>query len=130
MLSFFALKNYPRYRGQAALTEAIVIASTFAQELTADFLERGVWKKPGLMLWEEDWIIEQVELGAAGAIHVTFSAQESMLAGKTLSFRPSENAEVGTVIWLCGYARPIENFLLKSENRTNISEVVLPRACR
>lgn len=68
-----------------------------------------------------------------GAIHMTFGNKaRSQLSGKILSFRPAviEESQVVPIAWVCGNAKAPDQMTIKGDNKTNISDIYLPRICR
>ncbi|MFT7561509.1 MAG: type IV pilus assembly protein PilA [Flavobacteriales bacterium] len=69
----------------------------------------------------------------AGAIHVTMGNKASKpLQGKVLSFRPAvvTGSPMSPIAWLCGYDEPVTGMEAVGENRTDLDQIFLPRACR
>ena len=67
-----------------------------------------------------------------GAIHITFgNSANALIAGKILSLRPAvvEDAPIVPVTWVCGQAAPPANMTVKGDNRTDISQGLLPFNC-
>lgn len=68
-----------------------------------------------------------------GAIHLVFGNRaHGALTGKTLTLRPAvvPDAPVVPIAWVCGSAEPPEKMVVQGKNRTDVSEVYLPLACR
>ena len=68
-----------------------------------------------------------------GAIHMTFGNRANgAIAGKILTLRPAvvEDTPIVPIAWACGYAEAPEKMTAKGENRTSITETLLPFECR
>ncbi|MBI3713024.1 MAG: pilin [Burkholderiales bacterium] len=67
-----------------------------------------------------------------GAIHMTFGNRaHSAIKGKILSLRPAvvEDSPVVPITWVCGFAMPPGQMVVKGSNRTTVEPQYLPAIC-
>ena len=138
ILASVSLPQYQKYIHRSEVVEALGMAATFRENVTAyyvtnlefpvDNVELGV-PPPELLIGNR---ITSVTIDD-GAIHVVMGNKAAKpLQGKALSFLPAvvDGSPTSPIAWLCGYDEAVQKMTAVGENKTNIEKEFLPSACR
>ena len=138
ILASVALPAYQVYVQRSEMVEALSMASTIREEVTNFYVEEldfptnnnmaGV-PEAHLLIGNR---ITRVEV-ESGAIHITMGNKVSRpLQGKILTLRPAIviGSPKSPIAWLCGYDKPVPGMEAVGDNKTNMGDEFLPRACR
>ncbi|WP_306137212.1 pilin [Rheinheimera baltica] len=138
ILASVALPAYQVYIQRSEVVEALSMVSTVRENVTNYYVEDLDFpadnKAAGLPAPE--FLIGNRITGVvveSGAIHVTMGNKASQpLQGKVLTFRPAVviGSPTSPIAWLCGYDEAVEGMTAIGQNKTDLDQSFLPRACR
>jgi type IV pilus assembly protein PilA len=138
ILASVAVPQYQVYVHRSEVTEAIAMAATIREDVTAYYVETLAFPKDNIRAGvpDPDKLIGNRITGVEvdeGAIHVTLGNKVAKpLHGKILTFRPAtvDGSPKSPIAWLCGYDEPVVGMSAIGANRTSLSNEYLPAACR
>lgn len=138
ILASIAMPQYHVYVHRSEVTEALSMAATIREDVTAYYVEELDFPKnnkqagvpaPEKLIANRITGIEVID----GAVHVTLGNKIAKpLRGKILTFRPAtvDGSPKSPISWLCGYDQPVKGMTAIGSNKTSVSEEFLPSACR
>jgi type IV pilus assembly protein PilA len=138
ILASIAMPQYQVYIYRSEVTEALGMAATIREDITAYYVETLDFPKDNRQAGvpDPDKLIANRITGVEvdnGAIHVTLGNKIAKpLQGKILTFRPAtvDGSPKSPISWLCGYDEPVKGMSAVGTNKTSLSGEYLPTACR
>lgn len=138
-LASIAIPSYQDYIKRARVAESLSLSSVITQNIAAYYAWHGIMptdnQTAGLPPPEnlKGIYVERMEI-KDGAIHIKMREEifNKFEKGVLLSLRPAllANAPGNQILWICGYADIIPDFVVQGENRTDINPHFLPTTCR
>ncbi|MCK5717624.1 MAG: pilin [Thiomargarita sp.] len=132
ILAAMSFPNYPNYVKRAKVSEAFRLAPIFTQKIAEYYAYYGKFPKTTQATHLSDKIkgeyIQSMQI-ENGAIHITF---DRTLNHAILTLRPALIISVTptqTLLWVCGYATPIQGTTVIGHNKTDIKPEYLPANC-
>ncbi|MCW8878388.1 MAG: pilin [Kangiellaceae bacterium] len=130
------LSQSKNYIAKSKTTEALSVITASIQDLTAHYYETNQWPRAHkIHHYNSETIgsyVASISFDGVGGLHIEFNHQESLLAGKYLSIVASvpKESRAGSIIWVCGYAKPLTGYQLTSASKTDLSPLLLGMACK
>lgn len=124
------------YIAKSKTIEALSVITANLQDTTVYYYETNLWPKAHqIRHHNSDHIgsyIDSISFDGNGGFHVRFNQRESLVAGKYLSIVASvpKASRAGSLIWVCGYAKPLAGYQLTSVSKTDLSPLLLGMACK
>lgn len=131
IVSAFA-SHFDKYTNKARVTEALTLITTIKSEISSEYTLLGYWPNSREFSNLSSNIIEKVVFDGKGAINIYFNDNQPKLKNTILSFTAATYPEysLSNILWICGYAKPPENFKRIGANITNLGRELLPRSCK
>lgn len=138
ILAAVALPAYQDYTIRAQMVEGITMTNAIKPKIAEFYEYKGRFPKDNAEAGLPDgkYIIGNYVKGVQvvdGAIHIELGNKiNQRLKGKILTLRPQyvEESHITPLAWLCGGSNVVEGMKASGENRTDVSIVYLPTACR
>lgn len=138
ILASIAMPQYQIYIRKSEITEALGMAGTIREDVTAYYQETLAFPVDNQQaaVPASDKLIANRITGVQienGAIHITLGNKIAKpLRGKVLTFRPAtvDGSPTSPISWLCGYDEPVTGMSAIGINKTSISDEYLPSSCR
>lgn len=126
---------FPTYARKADISELLIALPSYKSDITVEYLENGEWptkRRLDKAANRNYTIIARAEFDGKGAINFYFNDKYPDLKGKILSYSVTQTAgtPIGSILWICGYAKAPEGFEKIAFNITNIKPDFLPSSCK
>lgn len=137
VLASVSLPQYQSYVHKSEVVDALSMASTIREDVTAYYVESLEFPKDNLQARVPlpDKLISNRVTSISikdGAIHITLGNKIAKpLQGKVLTFRPAvvDGSPLSPISWLCGYDKAVSGMSAIGKNETTIPNEYLPNSC-
>ncbi len=138
ILASIALPSYQDYTVRAQVAESLVLTGELKSRLLEHYRARGRWPSDnadGGMPAPEQLLgnyVDRVDIDN-GAMHVRLGNRvNALVSGQVVSIRPLvvTGSPMSPVSWTCGHAPAPNGMEAVAEDRTTVSDRVLPSTCR
>jgi|CXWL01.1.fsa_nt_gi type IV pilus assembly protein PilA len=138
ILASIAIPSYQDYTVRAQVAESLVLTGELKARLLEHYRARGRWPSDnadGGMPSPEQLLgnyVDRIDI-ANGAMHVRLGNRVNALVnGQVVTIRPLvvSGSPMSPVSWSCGHAPPPNGMEAIGEDRTSVSDRVLPSVCR
>ena len=135
VLSSIGATLMPSFASKAELSEILTSFPTFKATISQQYMETGKWPAKTELDSSQHYstdLIKRIEFDGNGTINYFLNDRFSNLTDKTISFTATINVSQPweNIIWICGYAKPLEGYSPQGDNLTDIDSSLLPRACK
>ena len=125
----------PTFTSKAELSEVLTSFPIVKERVSQYYMETGRWPEKYTLDDSQHYskeVIERIEFDGNGTINYFLSHNISNMSGKIVSFSASTSESEGwqNLVWVCGYAKPIDGYQIQGKNMTNIDSKFLPQSCK
>jgi type IV pilus assembly protein PilA len=135
VLVSFGTSLMPTFASKAELAEVLTSFPAFKATISQQYMETGNWPAKTELDPSQHYskdLIKRIEFDGNGTINYFLNDRFSNLKNKTISFTAttSDSQQWENIIWICGYAKPLEGYSPQGDNLTDIDSSLLPSACK
>ncbi len=134
-LAGLSISVTPTYINKAKVTEVLMTFPTIRTDISQYYMETGHWPPQSNLQEGQSFskdLITRVEFDGKGTISYFLTDYLNNSQERVISYTATINptSPWQNLVWVCGYAKPLNGYRLQSENLTTLDPSLLPKSCR